>query len=278
MVLKLKIFILTLIILSQYLYSQDVSDIGIGGGNGIVLVPTVSVAPISEFRFQVNHEYFTHKKLNSLTSVNLTSGFSTHLELFLKTSTEDWMNSTPLRRIGYGAKFILPISFDVINQPAIWFESINGVLELENSLFKPKLIHTAAVINPVILNFTPSILIGITTTNSSNRLLVGGGISKTISEEIRMGSEITYNYFGINDLRGSVLVNKRIFSNLGIQFASTYLTSAPLSSWSFSFGLFISTSKINFIPKGLESNGNKVIPDLDELIKSLEDEKKENEK
>ncbi len=266
-----------LILLNTDLKSQDVSDIGIGGGNGIVLIPALTTTPLSEFRFQTNHEFFTHKKLNSVTSLNLTAGFSTHLELFLKASTEDWANSTPLRRIGYGAKFILPISVNIINQPAIWFESINGVNDLDNSLLKSKLIHTAAVINPAILNFTPTILVGITAANSSNRLFVGAGTSQTISEEIRLGSEISYNYYGSGDVRGSVLINKRIFSNVGIQFVSTYLASSSLHTWSFSLGLVLSTSQINFSPQALEQSDKKLIPDIDDLIKSLEDEGKKDE-
>ncbi|MDI6767466.1 MAG: hypothetical protein QME52_11645, partial [Bacteroidota bacterium] len=252
-------------------------DIGASGGNGIVLMPALSISPISEFRFQVNHEYFNNKNLNSLTSLSLTTGFSSNLEIYFKASTENWMNSAPLRRVGYGAKFIFPMSFEAVNYPALWFESVQGVNELENSLFKLKLIHAAVVINPDLFNSSPTFLIGVSSTNVSDRLFLATGISKTITDNIRIGSEITYNYYSSDDVRGSVLINKRIFSNLGIQFVSTYLTSPSLNTWSFSLGLALSTSDIIFFPRAIESNDKKLVPDFDELMKSLQDVEKKDE-
>lgn len=279
---SLKIFSMILIVFTQDLSSQEVSDIGISGGNTIVLLPSISTSPISEFRFQMNHEYFTSSSLEGLTSLSLTSGFSLNLELYFKASTEDRINTIPLRRIGYGAKLILPFIIDIINQPAVWFESVNGVNNIDNSLFQPKVTHIAAVFNPSIEYLSPTILLGITSTNISDNFFIGAGMAKTISDNFRIGSELTHNYYGINDLRGAVLLNTRVFQNLGIQLMSAYITSKSISSWSVSLGFVVSTSEINFFPKVEETNGNKLVPDFDDLMKSLDDEKnnekKDNEK
>ncbi len=267
-----KILILLILVNFASVHSQNFTDQGISSGSSIILLPTGSVAPSSNFRVQFHH--FTFFKNHSFNSIDVTGGFSSHLELYLKYATELNGLLPPASVTGFGGKFQFPFEIPFIYRAAIWAEKINSAAFDKIVLFPADLTRFGVVASVYTNAVEPSVFLGINKIDTGTRFLGSIGSTYSISRDYKLGLEFTYGYFGNHDYTGLLSLTSRIFSNLGLQVTGGYISGTSVKSWTVSAGISLTTGAIDFSPRR-EQEIMQTVPSFDDIMKSIDENKEE---
>ncbi len=275
MIKVVKILILLIVVDITFVHSQNFTDQGISSGSSIILLPTGSVAPSSNFRVQFHH--FTFFENHSFNSIDLTGGFSSHLELYLKYSTEINGHIFPATVTGFGGKFQFPFEIPVIYRAAIWAEKINSSASDKLVLFPADMTRAGVVASIYTNAIEPTVFIGINKIDTGTRFLGSIGSTYSINRNYKLGLEFTYGYFGNHDYTSLLSLTSRIFSNLGLQVTGGYIAGTTVKSWTVSAGISLTTGAIDFSPRK-EQERLQTVPSFDDMLKSIEETKTEDSK
>lgn len=270
-----KILILLILVNITLVHSQNFTDQGISSGSSIILLPTGSVAPSSNFRVQFHH--FTFFKNHSFNSIDVTGGFSSHLELYLKYATEINGHVLPASVTGFGGKFQFPFDIPFIYRAAIWAEKINSTASDKMVLFPADMTRIGVVASVYTNAIEPTVFLGINRIEKGTRFLGSVGSTYAISRDYKLGLEFTYGYFGNHDYTSLLSLTSRIFSNLGLQVTGGYISGTTVKSWTVSAGISLTTGAIDFSPRK-EQERLQTVPSFDDMLKSIEETKTEESK
>lgn len=267
-----KILILLALVNSASVQSQNFTDQGVSSGSSIILLPTGSIAPASNFRVQFHH--FTFFKNHSFNSIDVTGGFSSHLELYVKYATEINGHVLPASVTGFGGKFQFPFEIPFIYRAAIWAEKINSAASDEMVLFPADMTRFGVVASVYTNAIEPTVFLGLNKIDKGTRFLGSVGSTYSISRDYKLGLEFTYGYFGNHDYTSLLSLTSRIFSNIGLQVTGGYIAGTTVKSWTVSAGISLTTGVIDFSPRK-EQEIRQTVPSFDDIMKSLDENKEE---
>jgi len=91
---------------------------------------------------------------------------------------------------------------------------------------------------------------------------------------VKLGGEIQYNYYGLDDVSESILILLRVHPNISIQLNPGYLQSSTVASWMFSVGVSVSTASVELTSSDNAMNKKTNVPSFDDLEKQIREEKK----
>lgn len=269
-----KIFFL-IFLFSFSLNSQNFSDQGMYSGSSIILLPTGSVAPSGNFRINLNN--LTFFKNHSISSVDITGGLSSHMEMYFRYSSEVNRYIIPTSVTVVGGKFLMPLRIPIIYRAAIWGEVIRSPISEKISMFPANLARFGSVVSLFTNNIEPTLFLGFNKINRNINLLSSISTLYIVNDATKLGIEFSYGYFGNHDYTGLIGVTRRVFSNMSLQLTTGYIVGHTIQSWVVSLGISLTTEKIDFSPrKEQEIKGH--VPSFDEIMKSIEEQKTEVKK
>ncbi|MDI6804072.1 MAG: hypothetical protein QME58_09530, partial [Bacteroidota bacterium] len=238
----------------------------------LILLPTGSVAPSSNFRVQYHH--FTFFNNHSFNSIDVTGGFSSHLELYLKYASEINGHVLPASVTGFGGKFQFPFEIPFIYRAAIWAEKINSTASDKLVLFPADMTRLGVVASVYTNAIEPTVFLGINKIDKGTRFLGSVGSTYSVNRNYKLGLEFTYGYFGNHDFTSLLSLTSRIFSNLGLQVTGGYISGTSVKRWTVSAGISLTTGAIDFSPRR-EQETRQIVPSFDDIMKSIDENKEE---
>ena len=101
------------------------NDLGMVGGSGLVFTPTIGVTPEAHFRVDASRISFLRSGDGGVNSIGITSGLSQNMEFTAKFQSAQAGESIAPSFIGFGGKFVLPITLPFEFRTAIWAEKVS---------------------------------------------------------------------------------------------------------------------------------------------------------
>jgi len=240
-------------------------------GSGIVFAPATAVAPRAQFRIQVGRFDYLRQNLFGFNVVELNGGLSSHLEAYIKLYAEQTGVLASSSSLGVGAKLRMPFRIPVVDDAAVWAESVSSPQIDSLTTLPQNIIRTGIISGFKFWNFQSTLFAGFSKMQSTIEPIGGAGIILPVNNSARIGGELFYNYFGRKDIQGLFTGSVRIFSNVSIQLSAGYTSSKELSSWLMTGGLSIATADLDFHPKTAPPPPP-TVPSIEEMEKlSLQD-------
>ena len=258
--------------------AQNMNDLGMMGGSGVVLTPTTGITPESHFRVDMTRMNLLRSGSGALNSFAITGGLSENMEFTAKfQSSQDGGLLAP-SFTGFGGKIVLPIDLPLLTSSAIWGEAASTTNPNSSVVIPSSVNRFAFILQPEALQRLHSnIFLGVTTANSAQRFAGGCNAAVIVSKFLKIGGEFGYNYYGRDDRQESMLFLFRALPIVCVQMSPGYLQSSAVSTWTFSLGVSVSTSNIEFASSEARKTEKTVVPSFDDLEKQIHDEKKDKQ-
>ena len=190
---------------SSMVSAQIMNDLGMVGGSGLVFTPTIGVTPEAHFRVDASRISFLRSGDGGVNSVGITSGLSENMEFTAEFQSAQAGESISPSFIGFGGKFVLPITLPFQIRTAIWAEKVST----SNPNMPPFFHHRSSGEGSfwhlsLIEKINGNILLGITDADNTKKFAAGCNVSHIVNGCLKIGGEHLYNYYGRNDRQESM--------------------------------------------------------------------------
>ncbi len=237
------------------------------------------MTPEAHFRVDASRISFLRSGDGGVNSVGITSGLSENMEFTAEFQSAQAGETISPSFIGFGGKFVLPITLPFEFRTAIWAEKVSTSNPNTAPIFSSSIERGGFIVHPSLIGkFNGNIFLGITDADNTKKFAAGCNASHIVNGSFKIGGEYLYNYYGRNDRQESMLILVRTIPNVCVQLSPGYLQSPVMSTWMFTAGISISTASIEFVTPDNSKDKNNNTPSFDDLEKQIRDEQKENKK
>ncbi|MEK7263570.1 MAG: hypothetical protein AAB071_03555 [Bacteroidota bacterium] len=246
---------------------------GVMSGSGFTFLPSATPSPMGDFRIQMGRMQLFEEK-RGLDVLTLSGGFSSHLETYMKLSSEQQGTPFSLLSFGFGGKFRVPVSFPVVEKITLWMESVTSE-EKRTSAINPSEVKRIAAIYCMGSYKTRIVgITGVTQTEQRSHLLYGGGFIFSPLNTMQFGIEYLHGYASENSEYVIVNISTRVFENIGVYVNPGILNVASRKIFSLSVGVSLTTTSLDFLPEA-GGNGHQIkIPTFEEIQQQSQEEEK----
>lgn len=264
--------LLLLLMTAPSLFAQTYTEVGSVSGSGLLMLPSASIAPPAQFSLNISRIDFLRRGNRGINIYEMNSGFSSHLEGYLKFSAEDVDATSSVSSIGFGGKLQLPFSLPLVDRAAIWGE-MNYSEDTRPTIF-PATINRLGVMSSLEWQFSKTIFfLGVSGESNLDKLLVGAGYMIGLHRSLQLGSEFFYGYSDANSIHVILNGTYRIMPNITIHINPGYLRRSSSSTWLLAAGVSIATADIDFTPVQVQKTDEFHIPSFEEIEQQTNEEK-----
>jgi hypothetical protein len=253
--------------------AQFFTDKGLFSGSGLIILPTATTAPLSEFNLQYARlQYLGHEKAGSgMNVIGLSAGFSPFVEGYVRLTGEQFRSVNSLVAYGFGGKICLPFQVPAVRRLAFWVEATQSDAVQYSVLFPTDAFRAAAIATFDSNGIRPTLLFGIATLRKQTNALLGAGVTIGASHGLQIGLEAVHGYLEQNSTQTMLSLGVKVLSNISFHPAAGYVSTSSTSTWMMSLGISCSTTGIDFHPAQEEKTSDEfILPSLEEIEKQLQ--------
>ena len=247
---------------------------GVMSGSGFTFFPSATPSPVGDFRIQMGHLQLLGKQ-RGLDILTISGGFSTHLETYMKLSSEQQGTPFSLLSFGFGGKFKIPVTLPVIEKITLWTESVTTEEHKTSAINPPAVKRIASIFCMGSYKFRSVGIVGLSETEQNSHPLYGGGFVFSPLHSVQLGVEYLHGYADENSEFIIVNISSKVFDNIGVYVNPGIMNIAQRKVFSLSAGISLTTTALDFLPEA-GGNGHQIkIPTFEEIQKqSLEEDQK----
>lgn len=246
--------------------AQLFTDQGTMSGSGLMILPTATLSPVTEFQLHFSRIGYTKGGGTGLNVITLGAGLSESLEGYVRLTGEQLGTYSSQVAYGFGGKFRLPLLLPVVRRLALWMDVTTSDQVQRSAIFPSEAKRMGVTATFDSNGVHPTMLIGISTTYRKTQPLLGAGVTIAASQSTQIGFEIIHGYLGKNSAQLGATVSQRILSNVSMHFSPGYLSVGGVSTATAMIGISCSTADINFHPAFEQKKGEEfILPSIEEI-------------
>ncbi|HTK81356.1 MAG TPA: hypothetical protein VL633_03620 [Bacteroidota bacterium] len=248
--------------------AQTFSDLGLMSGSGLVVLPTATIAPPSEFRLQYARVDFLNKRYLGVHTMSLNCGLSSNAEAYIRFTGEQIGTTNSQLGYGFGGKITIPGELPVVRRLSGWIESTMSDEDQHDGFFPVEAFRAAAVATPDSDGVHPTFLAGIASIEHESAPMFGAGVTVTLGHGAQAGLELIEGYLGRNSYQAIGSLAFRVLPNISLHASPGYYSTSSAASWVLTLGITCTTAGIDFKPSAEEKKRDDfMLPSIEEIEK-----------